>query len=642
MGILIDTVRIANFRAIKNLEVNLSVLTLLVGANNAGKTTFLKAINLALGIDRRLISRDDFHDDGKQNPDDLEILIDVRIIAIDNQGQRLQEFENLWSDNSLSGRINIDDNDFQFVSFRTKCKFDSLKQGYIIETKELKRWEDFSNWQDIKYEGAAIGRFDTIPLIFIDAQRDIQTDLKDRFSYLGKLTDKPNIPKAEKDALEQKLNELNSDIVAKSDTLTHLKTKLLELNKTVNAQGTGVEISPINKSIRDIGRNLNINFQDTNTQSFPLENHGMGTRSWASLLTLKAYISWQEEARHNKNEPYCPILALEEPEAHLHPNAQRQLFHQLSSINGQKIISTHSPFIAAQCDLEDLRHFYKVGNDLKVGQIFLSLRDEEKIGALLNQIKELGGTKEINKKNRPIIKKLLDEKKYKLTSEDSRKVAREVINTRGELLFSKAVILFEGETEEQALSVFTKEKFKCYPFEIGLSLIGVGGKDKYKPFLAFLGAMNIPWYILSDGDSGTEQGVKSQIENVFDTSYDDNIFILGNTDYEEYLLDNNFESEIISAVNQKMKSENYLPNEFIEKYDQQKGEGDEIRNYKKDNDGGKRRAILDCLRNAKTEYATIVAEEIVNKKDENGKCILPPEIDKLFNMIAQDQNIEIK
>jgi putative ATP-dependent endonuclease of OLD family len=58
MGILIDTVRIANFRAIKNLEVNLSILTLLVGANNAGKTTFLKALNLALGIDRRMISRD--------------------------------------------------------------------------------------------------------------------------------------------------------------------------------------------------------------------------------------------------------------------------------------------------------------------------------------------------------------------------------------------------------------------------------------------------------------------------------------------------------------------------------------------------------------------------------------------------------
>jgi len=242
MGILIDTVRIANFRAIKNLEVNLSILTLLVGANNAGKTTFLKALNLALGIDRRMISRDDFHDDGKQNPDELEILIDVRIIAVDNQGKRQQEFENLWSDNSLSGRINIDDNDFQFVSFRTKCKFDSLKQGYTIEAKELKRWEDFSSWQDLKNEGTVIGRFDTIPLIFIDAQRDIQSDLKDRFSYLGKLTDKPNIPKVEKDTLEQKLNELNNDIVAKSDTLSHLRTKLLELNKTVNAQGTGVEI----------------------------------------------------------------------------------------------------------------------------------------------------------------------------------------------------------------------------------------------------------------------------------------------------------------------------------------------------------------------------------------------------------------
>ena len=37
MNVLIDTVRIANFRGIKEVEVNLSPTTLLVGANNAGK-----------------------------------------------------------------------------------------------------------------------------------------------------------------------------------------------------------------------------------------------------------------------------------------------------------------------------------------------------------------------------------------------------------------------------------------------------------------------------------------------------------------------------------------------------------------------------------------------------------------------------
>ena len=60
MPILIDTVRIANFRSLRNIEVSLTPVTVLVGMNNSGKTSFLKALNLALGGDRRLVGQDDF------------------------------------------------------------------------------------------------------------------------------------------------------------------------------------------------------------------------------------------------------------------------------------------------------------------------------------------------------------------------------------------------------------------------------------------------------------------------------------------------------------------------------------------------------------------------------------------------------
>jgi putative ATP-dependent endonuclease of the OLD family len=638
MGILIDTVRIANFRSIKNLEVNLSALTLLVGANNAGKTTFLKALQLALGLDRRFITKDDFHDDGQINPDNLEILIDVRIVAVNKEGKRLLEFDETWSEKDFAGRIRIEDNDYQYFSFRTKCKFDVINQTYTIETKELKQWLAFSNWTDVKNEEKPFSKPISIPLIFIDAQRDIQSDLKDRFSYLGRLTNKPNIDDKEVKAIETELNRLNEKIVNESKTLTHLHKKLLELNKTVNTQGTGVEISPINKKIRDVGRNLNINFQDTNAQSFPLENHGMGTRSWASLLTLKAYISWMEET----TSPYFPVLALEEPEAHLHPNAQRQLFHQLNTTSGQKIISTHSPFVAAQCDLTDLRHFYKDGNDLKVGQILLSDEDEQRIGELLEEIKSNGCSKEINKQNRPVIEQIKKDKRGKLNSEEARKIRREVMNTRGELLFAKAIILFEGETEEQALPILAKEKFGCYPFEMGLNFIGVGGKN-YTPFLSIAKFMNTPWYILSDGDGDTEKEIKNQIKEVFEINMTPNFFVLDRSDFEEYLINNNCINEITIAVNLVENDSSYFPEKFINNYNEEAGKGGVVRNYKADKDAGIRRALLDCMRGAKTKYATAIAEQITLKKDPTtAKCIIPPRIDDLFIQIASDLNIEIK
>jgi len=640
MSILIETVRIANYRAIKNLEVNLSILTLLVGANNAGKSTFLKAVQLALGIDRRPVSKEDFHDDGKTNPEELEILIDIRIVPVNEDGIRIQEFDQLWSESEdFSGNIKQDENDFSYIAFRTKCSFSVLKQAYTIESKVLKQWLDFKNWQDFKNESNSFAKPLSIPLIFMDAQRDIQTDLKDRFSYLGKLTSRPDIPELKIAQIEKELNDLNDKIVNESKTLSHLKGTLIELNKTVNVQGTGVEISPINKKIKDIGRNLNINFQDANTQSFPLENHGMGTRSWASFLTLKAYISWMEE----NTKPYFPVLALEEPEAHLHPNAQRQLFYQLKNIKGQKIISTHSPFIAAQCDLIDLRHFYKAGNELKVGRILLSDKDEQRIKELLDEIEANGNTIEINKQNRPLISNILVAKRGKINSEESRKIRREVMNTRGELLFAKALILFEGETEEQALPILAREKFNGYPFEMGLNFIGVGGKGNYGPFLSVAKFMNIPWYILSDGDGNTEQEVHSQIKKVFEEIEESRLFVLDKTDFEGYLVDCDFETELKIAIDQTEGIDDYLKNEFIPnlhgKLLKKDENGDsQFRDYKSEN--GEKKALLDCLRSGKTKYASSIAVQIILKKAD-GKCILPPKIDELFTQIAKDLNINL-
>ena len=51
--------RVHNFRSLRDVEVSLTPVTLLVGMNNAGKTSFLKALHLALGGDRRVITRED-------------------------------------------------------------------------------------------------------------------------------------------------------------------------------------------------------------------------------------------------------------------------------------------------------------------------------------------------------------------------------------------------------------------------------------------------------------------------------------------------------------------------------------------------------------------------------------------------------
>jgi len=622
MGILIDTVRIRNFRSLRNVEIKLSPLTLLVGANNSGKTSFLKAMQLAIGVDRRYIGREDFFI-GKDDPANgsKEILIDMLIVPVDETFKRVSGFEDSWLSEQFGGDIvRFDEMDNQYVAFRTSISFDEIKNEYVLERHSLKEWQTGANdWESTEVSDTKV-KFDSIPLFFIDAQRDIQQDIKNHTSFLGKLISKIKIDKNEIEKIEEQLNSLNEKIVAGSPELSHLKEKLKELNDTIQTRGKGVEITPFNKKIRDINRGLNINFQDGETESFPLEYYGMGTRSWASLLTFNAYISWLAKKSQEENDsPYHPLLALEEPEAHLHPNAQRQIYLQLQNIEGQKIISSHSPHIAGQCRIEEMRHFYRASEETKISAVDMS----------------------------------------EIDLEEERKINREIMNTRGELLFSRAIVLVEGETEEQALPVFARKYWGKYPFELGLNFIGVGGKENYKLFLKVAKNFNIKWFIFSDGEKETLKSVQKQIREVLDTNFNiensDEVIILDNgKNFENYLIESGYIKELVQAINEVEENSNYFE-EYMRKRDGTKvgrKETDEIcpeckRNIyeseKRDYSGdeGTKRALYDCLSSGKTKYGPKTGEIISGLDGTDKPRRFPPKVKELFEKVSTLFNFKI-
>ena len=58
-GKAITTVQVSNYRSVSNIEVELNYLTVLIGANNAGKTSFLGAMFAAIGAGRKPLCADD-------------------------------------------------------------------------------------------------------------------------------------------------------------------------------------------------------------------------------------------------------------------------------------------------------------------------------------------------------------------------------------------------------------------------------------------------------------------------------------------------------------------------------------------------------------------------------------------------------
>jgi putative ATP-dependent endonuclease of the OLD family len=590
MAIQIERIRIKNFRALRDVEVVLNKLSLLVGTNNAGKTTFLRALNAVLGVSRTMLNKDDLFIDKDGECPENNIIIDIKIIPVDLEGNRVVHFEEQWAGKFGAGENIGTENDYEFFAFRSIYNFegdDMPEAAYTLITdwtnQSFGPAGDFNRIQQVR---------NNIRMYYIDAQRDIEEDLRMRTSYFGKMAARIEDGYAPEDIenLSKLIKGINESAVDRSPVLTHLRQTLAKLNQTTQTRGTGVDITPFSRNIRDLHKGMKVDFQDNGSERFSMEYHGMGTRSWASILTAGAYIDWELQQIAQKIEEgkdislLFPIIALEEPEAHLHPNAQRTLYSQMKSFLGQKIISTHSPYIAGQAGLEELRHFYKAEDTVEV----LWLSDT-------------------------------------LNSDEKRKLRREVILSKGELLFARAIILFEGETESQALPIFAEAFWTKQPFELGVSMLKVDGNN-YRPYLILAQQMKIPWFILSDYDKvNIQRGVNNALEmvgylNPDQTNYPNVIKL--NVPIERYLIDEGYQTEIKKGVNAA-----YLDTTDVNTPQQQIIAGQSRVNAYSDQD------LLNDISSdkGKVQYPTFWAKEIIQHPNELKR--IPSRIRELFEAV---------
>ena len=601
MNILIDTVRIAGFRGISDLEISLSRVTVLIGTNNSGKTSLLKALQLALGDYSRQLSEEDFHIgiDDKRVP---EILIDVRIVPVNNDGQRVPLFHEDWR-MEFGDKIQAEANGNQYVVVRTRSKKDIVKGGFDTSRKILKTWADINSWKTERIkEESLFSRFESICFMPIEAQRDIHQELKEKSSYIGKILGSIEYEDLQVNALESLIEKVNDQAINQSQELTSLKTTLERLNQSFESSAN-VEITPFPKKIRDLCKYFSVHLGENTASTFPMEYHGMGTRSWASMLTATALINLKSEKYEQEEKRFFAIFAAEEPEAHLHPNAQKTLYKQLTESKGQVIVSTHSPYLAAIAQQSELRCLNRTNQGISVRSLNSDLEDE-----------------------------------------DRRKLQREVLHSRGEILFSKALVLCEGETEEQALPLLFKKYFERESFEVGISFIGVGGEGKYLPFLRFACDFSIPVYIFGDGEPPAIKVLKKHYESVYGTTDIQtcpNITVLNGTNFEGYLFASGFEPIIESAI--KELDGNDAVQSKIDSHGSFAGRKktnqspcptcnqpifiDTFRDYQSTN--GKKTAMMEILKSCKPKYAPVIAEKLCELEKEN----LPPKILEFFQKI---------
>lgn len=604
MGILVDAVRVAGFRAIDRVEVGLSNMTVLIGMNNAGKTSLLKALQLALGDYSRYLGDEDFRV-GANDVRAHEVLVDIRIVPVDDAGERTPKFEERWA-SQFGDCIRSEANGDQFVAIRTRSRASTLSAGFDTTRRSLDVWPEWESWPNAKVKESKCPRFSGLAFVAIDAQRDIHQDLRDKYSFVGRVLSSVEYNEADMEALEALIAEVNGAAVNKSDELKLLRRELDALSGSSLGSHV-VELTPFPKKIRDLSKYFTLQTGSDSSSTFSMEYHGMGTRSWASILALKAFTELEYQKRDREAEPYSAIIVAEEPEAHLHPNAQRALYEQLEASRGQVLLSTHSPYLAAAADPVKLRHL-RIGDDQAVEASSVSL--------------EPG-------------------------SEAYRKFCREVINSRGEILFAKALLLCEGETEEQALPELFEEYFGCKPFSAGICVVGVGGSGaKYTPFLTFARDFHMPVFVFSDGEAQVVAELKKAWRETFGLPGDVlpvNVTVLDGEDFEGYLVADGYADQVRDAICGLNERPDYVEH-WIEKHDGEVhgkivvGTCDEcgqpihekaLRDYS--GDDGYALALTTILRRNKTMYAPALAAELRSL----GASGLPRKIDGLFSSMKE-------
>ncbi|MFN9059537.1 MAG: ATP-dependent nuclease, partial [Pseudanabaena sp.] len=297
-----------------------------------------------------------------------------------------------------------------------------------------------------------------VPLFFLSALRDASQEFGQRGQFWSGFLKSINLPDASRQEIEQKLEEINTSVIGANEGLNEVIQKIAEAKRLVPLDSTDpVILETIPTRIFDMVGNIQVYLRSTFGVKLPLNKHGEGTQSLAVLMLFQAF------AAANLTEAYspesAPILALEEPEAHLHPSAIRSLGAFLESLVGQVIVSSHSGDLLSRVPITSIRRLYKKNGQTVVGQIQTNA----------------------------------------LTSEEERHFDYHVRITKGSHLFARCWLLVEGQSE-----------FWFFPEVIALMHSGIGEMNFAviefsqgggpPPFIKAAKSLGIEWFVVADGD----------------------------------------------------------------------------------------------------------------------------------------------
>ncbi|MFG2463659.1 ATP-dependent endonuclease [Streptomyces sp. NPDC048523] len=454
-AVRLSKVRIVNFRNFRDLVIDpFPTPAVIVGENGVGKSNLLYALRLVLDPDLsnrwRRLQADDIHDGASALHQGVEVRVEVELTDFDDDDDAIA---------TLDGAI-ITEEGQPRIARLTYLFRPRLAVGAVFgaQPSEPLTADDYS-WTIYGGDDESADMRhakDYVPLSVLPALRDAEGDFSraERSPLVRLLRERPPAPDivaSTLDALKQARNQLAQD-ASMQQAVNELASRLAAM--------TGPQL-PLTPSLDFAGREddliRSVQLLIDPSGSRGIQHSSTGTANVVYLALLLERLKLRRQASDGEDT----LLAVEEPEAHLHPSLQRKVFAHLLHEPNRLLLTTHSPHIAAVTPLSSI--------------VLTSTHGDHTVGAVVP----------------PGV----------LTDAETADLERYINVTRAEILFARGTVLVEGAADAYLLPALA-EAAGFHLDDHGIIVSSVEGTD-FAPYATLLGpqALRRPHWILTDGDS---------------------------------------------------------------------------------------------------------------------------------------------
>jgi putative ATP-dependent endonuclease of the OLD family len=525
----IESVRIENFRSFKDETIKLDDYNCFVGANGAGKSTVLYALNVFFRqfkdsqTDLTKLSEEDFHHKNTDKPVRITVtLIDLTELAKEDLKDYVRHdkltITAVATYDKNKGTADVLQHGMRLVFEDFTVYFEKEKEGAkVAELKEIyeKLRQQYADLPTAGTKGAmsdAIREYEAtrpekctlrespdqfygiskganrlashIQWVFIPASKDAtQEGEESKNSALGQLLERTVRQKVN---FAEKVSELQTKTRDEYQALLNSEQSVLDdISKSLQSRLASWAHPNIS---------ANVNWKQDKDKSVRIEEPfayiRLGERGFEAELARfghglqRSYMLalLQELSQSDDENAPTLIMGIEEPEIYQHPPQARYLaetLHELTQKNTQLLLCTHSPLFIPGDNFDKIRIVREHGNP-SYTTITRLLYDD-----LVKELKDAGSEKE-SLKETGMVAKLYPS-------------LNPIIN---EMFFCKVLILVEGPEDLAFITSALLLSDKMNDFrKNGCHIVPVNSKSNLIKPIAMAKLLGIPTYVVFDADT---------------------------------------------------------------------------------------------------------------------------------------------